>query len=62
MESTLADVINRLWAEEIPCDDRDQVLAALRALADRLFDPDIDTAGVCENFWPKIRAPFVLSG
>ena len=30
MESALGDMINRLWAGEIPCDDRIEVLAALR--------------------------------
>ena len=41
MEATLGDVINRLWAGAIDCQDRDDVLAALRALGDRVFAPGL---------------------
>ena len=39
LEAALADVINRLWAGEIACEDAESVLAALRELADAVFAP-----------------------
>jgi uncharacterized radical SAM superfamily Fe-S cluster-containing enzyme len=42
METKLADVINRLWAGEIECDDPEVVLDSLRALADTVFAPGLD--------------------
>jgi 7,8-dihydro-6-hydroxymethylpterin dimethyltransferase len=59
LESTLADIINRLWADEIPCDDRAEVLAALRGLADRLFDPDIDAAERLRRAEAETKAIYV---
>ena len=59
LESTLADIINRLWAEEFPCDDRAEVLAALRGLADRLFDPDIDAAERLRRAEAETKAIYV---
>jgi uncharacterized radical SAM superfamily Fe-S cluster-containing enzyme len=59
MESTLADIINRLWAQEFPCDDRAEVLAALRGLADRLFDPDIDAAERLRRAEAETKAIYV---
>jgi 7,8-dihydro-6-hydroxymethylpterin dimethyltransferase len=41
MESRLQDVIHRLWAGEIPCQQTDEVLAALRSLLERVFDPGL---------------------
>jgi uncharacterized radical SAM superfamily Fe-S cluster-containing enzyme len=41
MEQKLGDVINRLWAGDIECDDRDLVLARLRELTESVFARDI---------------------
>lgn len=37
METALGDIVNRLWAGEIACEDVDAVLAALRELGDCVF-------------------------
>ncbi len=42
MEQLLADVLNRLWAGEIECEDVDEVLASLKDLVSRMFAPDAD--------------------
>jgi 7,8-dihydro-6-hydroxymethylpterin dimethyltransferase len=42
MEQKLADIINRLWAGEIECDDTDAVLAALKRLTEAVFAPGLD--------------------
>ena len=41
MEQKLGDVINRLWAGEIECDDSEAVLAKLRALTESVFERDL---------------------
>jgi uncharacterized radical SAM superfamily Fe-S cluster-containing enzyme len=42
MEQILADVLNRLWAGEVDCDDVDEVLASLKDLVSRMFAQDAD--------------------
>ncbi len=42
MEGKLADVIARLWAGDIECEDSELVLAALRRLTDNVFAPGIE--------------------
>ena len=42
MESVLGDVVNRLWAGDIACEQGDAVLHALRGLIDRLFASGVD--------------------
>lgn len=42
VEETLKDVVQRLWAGEIPCEEADLVLHTLRELMDQLFAPDLD--------------------
>jgi uncharacterized radical SAM superfamily Fe-S cluster-containing enzyme len=44
METKLGDVINRLWAGEIACDDTEPVLARLRALTESVFERDLGAA------------------
>ncbi|HEY4243255.1 MAG TPA: radical SAM protein [Kofleriaceae bacterium] len=44
LETKLGDVINRLWAGEIACDDADVVLAKLRALTESVFERDLGAA------------------
>jgi uncharacterized radical SAM superfamily Fe-S cluster-containing enzyme len=44
MEQKLGDVINRLWAGEIECDDSDAVLGRLRALTESVFARGLDAA------------------
>ena len=44
MENKLGDVINRLWADEIACDDTEAVLAQLRALTGSVFERDLSAA------------------
>jgi uncharacterized radical SAM superfamily Fe-S cluster-containing enzyme len=39
LEAALADIIDGLWTGEIACDQREEVLAALRALSDQVFAP-----------------------
>jgi uncharacterized radical SAM superfamily Fe-S cluster-containing enzyme len=39
MESTLREVIDRLWTGETDCEDSSRVLAALKQLVARVFDP-----------------------
>jgi hypothetical protein len=41
MEARLADVINRLWSGELPCDDADAVLARLKHLTGAVFAPGV---------------------
>jgi hypothetical protein len=41
MEQRLADVINRLWAGDQPCDDAEAVLAALKRLTQAVFAPGL---------------------
>lgn len=41
MERRLQDVINRLWAGDIACDEPDAVLATLRELTEKVFAPDL---------------------
>jgi 7,8-dihydro-6-hydroxymethylpterin dimethyltransferase len=42
MEQKLADIITRLWAGELACDDAELVLAQLRALAESVFAQGLD--------------------
>jgi uncharacterized radical SAM superfamily Fe-S cluster-containing enzyme len=42
MERKLGDIITRLWAGELACDDSDLVLRELRALTERVFAPGLD--------------------
>jgi uncharacterized radical SAM superfamily Fe-S cluster-containing enzyme len=42
MEQKLGDIITRLWAGELACDDTDAVLAQLRALTESVFAPGLD--------------------
>jgi len=42
MEQRLGDVITRLWAGELTCEDSELVLATLRELADGVFAPGLD--------------------
>ena len=42
MEERLADIINRLWAGDIVCDDTEQVLARLKELAASVFAHGLD--------------------
>jgi 7,8-dihydro-6-hydroxymethylpterin dimethyltransferase len=42
MERKLGDIITRLWAGELQCEDTEHVLAALRALTERVFAPGLD--------------------
>jgi len=42
MEQILSDVLNRLWAGEVDCEDIDEVLASLKDLVMRMFAPDTD--------------------
>ena len=44
MEKILEDVINRLWAGDIACDDSDAVLGVLKRLVGRLFAPGLTEA------------------
>jgi hypothetical protein len=44
MEGILGDVINRLWAGEIECDEAESVLSALKDLVGRMFAPGMDEA------------------
>lgn len=44
MEHKLGDVINRLWAGEIECDDAEPVLARLRALTETVFERGLSAA------------------
>jgi 7,8-dihydro-6-hydroxymethylpterin dimethyltransferase len=44
MEHKLADVINRLWAGDIDCDERELVLARLRRLTESVFARDLGAA------------------
>ena len=44
MESRLADVINRLWAGELPCDDAEPVLTRLKAVMADVFAPGLAPA------------------
>jgi len=41
LEGRLQDLINRLWAGEIDCEERDEVLAALKRLTQELFAPGL---------------------
>ncbi len=41
METKLGDVINRLWAGDIVCDDADAVLARLRTVTESVFERDL---------------------
>jgi uncharacterized radical SAM superfamily Fe-S cluster-containing enzyme len=41
-EQLLQDVIARLWARDVACDDPDGVLAALRRLVDEVFAPGVE--------------------
>jgi uncharacterized radical SAM superfamily Fe-S cluster-containing enzyme len=61
MEGALADIINRLWAGEIECEDGELVLAALRRLADHLFDPGIDQAERLRRAEAETKAVYVHS-
>lgn len=42
LHDALQDVINRLYAGEIACDEPDLVLASLKAVVGRVFDPRLD--------------------
>jgi 7,8-dihydro-6-hydroxymethylpterin dimethyltransferase len=42
MESRLQDIITRLWAGELACDDAGAVLAQLRALTEAVFAPGLE--------------------
>ncbi|MRG98005.1 radical SAM protein [Polyangium spumosum] len=44
MEQILADVLNRLWAGDIECEETDAVLSALKDLVERMFAPGTDEA------------------
>jgi 7,8-dihydro-6-hydroxymethylpterin dimethyltransferase len=44
MEAKLGDVINRLWAGDIACEDAQPVLARLRALTETVFERDLAAA------------------
>jgi 7,8-dihydro-6-hydroxymethylpterin dimethyltransferase len=44
VEQRLQDVIARLWAGEVQCPDSDLVLATLKNLLRRMFDPQLSTA------------------
>ena len=41
LEGRLQDLINRLWAGELDCEERDEVLAALKRLTQELFAPGL---------------------
>lgn len=41
VEDRLKDVINRLWAGDIACDDADEVLDVLKRLTREMFAPDL---------------------
>ena len=43
MEQKLGDIITRLWAGELACDDAEAVLAQLRALTESVFAPGLDS-------------------
>jgi uncharacterized radical SAM superfamily Fe-S cluster-containing enzyme len=45
LEARLGDLIDRLWAGDIPCAEPGPVLAALRALTEAVFAPGLDEAG-----------------
>lgn len=42
MEQILADVLNRLWAGDVDCEEADEVLASLKELVSRIFAQDTD--------------------
>lgn len=42
MEQILADVLNRLWAGEVHCEDAEKVLDSLKDLVSRMFAQDTD--------------------
>jgi uncharacterized radical SAM superfamily Fe-S cluster-containing enzyme len=42
MEQRLADIINRLWAGELACENADDVLATLKQLVEHVFAPGLD--------------------
>ncbi len=44
MEQILADVLNRLWAGDIECDETEAVLLALKDLVEQMFAPGTDEA------------------
>ncbi len=44
MERALEDILTRLWAGEIPCDDVDEVLGTLKELMARVFTPSVPHA------------------
>lgn len=42
MEQILTDVLNRLWAGEVDCEDAEEVLGSLKDLVSRMFAQDTD--------------------
>jgi len=46
----IQDVITQLWAEEIQCEDREMVLAALRAMIDAMADARENPMAVAERY------------
>jgi 7,8-dihydro-6-hydroxymethylpterin dimethyltransferase len=61
MESTIADVINRLWSGDIECDRGDEALAALRRIVDEVFDPSRDAADRMRASEQSAKAIYVHS-
>jgi uncharacterized radical SAM superfamily Fe-S cluster-containing enzyme len=59
MEQRLGDVINRLWAGEIACDDEEQVLATLRRLTGAVFERGLAAADRLRRAEANAKAVYV---
>jgi uncharacterized radical SAM superfamily Fe-S cluster-containing enzyme len=58
-EEKLADVIDRLWAGDLECDDRDLVLARLRALTESVFDRDLSASARLRRAEASAKAIYI---
>ncbi|HEU0029982.1 MAG TPA: radical SAM protein [Kofleriaceae bacterium] len=61
MEAKLADIVTRLWAGDLACDDTDLVLDALRALADDAFAPGLDPRERLRRAETRTKAIYIHS-
>ncbi|HEY0479949.1 MAG TPA: radical SAM protein [Kofleriaceae bacterium] len=61
MEHRLADIINRLWAGELVCDDTELVLARLKALTAAVFAPGLSPGERLRRAETSAKAIYVHS-
>lgn len=61
MEQRLQDVINRLWAGEIACENSHEILAALRELAQKIFAPNLSERARLQIAESSCKAVYVHS-